>query len=482
MSVVVGKLVRCRKAFLRDKCIDLDSIKTDLTIHGTRNAVGSSRQPLVTYYERGGYIYLPKAYGMLLAKRERLTFSRIDNAGDPINVTFRGKLRANQVRVVQDTICTLRQSEGAIMNMYCGFGKTTCCNFITCDLQLKTLILVHSSSLVEQWKQRIQTFVKGSNVGLIRQKTFDIEGKTHVIGLMQSICKRDYGRAAFNSFGLTVIDECHHVCAESLSKCLQKAGSRYRLGLSATPFRKDGFTPFLFQAVGAIACTVARDKSTQDMDVHAVQLSIGPTQVHYVRRAGKQSVNIARMINDITEFDQRTDVVVRFIRKHAKGDRHVMVLSDRREHLRQMHARLMRGAGSQYTAAFMVGGASAAQMHLAEKATVIFATYAYASEGVDVPSLDTLVFASPRVDIVQTSGRILRKHKNKKKPLVVDFIDKFSLFQRQFSKRLVYYKKLGANVTHMDQLQRVCPELRGAEPHNGDKPQKKRKFAFVFPS
>jgi len=82
MSVVVGKLVRYRKAFLRDKRIDVDSIKKDLTIHGTQSAVGSSRQPLITYYERGGYIYLPKAYGISLAKRERLTFSRIDSSDE----------------------------------------------------------------------------------------------------------------------------------------------------------------------------------------------------------------------------------------------------------------------------------------------------------------------------------------------------------------------------------------------------------------
>jgi len=157
-----------------------------------------------------------------------------------------------------------------------------------------------------------------------------------------------------------------------------------------------------------------------------------------------------------------------------------MVLSDRREHLRQMHTRLMHRAGTAYTAAFMVGGASAAHMHLAEKATVIFATYAYASEGVDVPSLDTLVFASPRVDVVQTTGRILRKHRNKKKPLVVDFIDVFSLFQRQFSKRLTYYKKLGANVTYMNQSQRECAEVRSAEQSTDGQASRKRKFAFVF--
>eukprot|EP00752_Nemacystus_decipiens_P017453 g15647.t1 len=137
--------------------------------------------------------------------------------------------------------------------------------------------------------------------------------------------------------------------------------------------------------------------------------------------------------------------------KHAAGGRQVMLLSDRREHLRAVHAELMVVKGDSYTTSFMVAGVSAEAMLLAAKAAVIFATYAYASEGVDVPTLDTVVFATPRVDVIQTTGRILRKHKDKKRPLVVDFIDVFSVFKNQFSKRLRYYKKLGARVTHMDQ-------------------------------
>ena len=475
MAVVVGRLVRYSKKFLHDHQADIDAVKADLTIQGNKTFEFGSRDPLVTYFESGDYIYVPKVYGIELAKDKGYAFSRIDTAGEKINVTFTGKLRDNQVRAVRETIDAIRASEGAVMNMYCGFGKTTCCNYITCQLNMKTLILVHSSSLVQQWKERIQQFVRGARVGLIRQNTFDVEGKTHVIGLMQSICKREYDRKAFRTFGLTVIDECHHVCAESLSKCLQKAGSRYRLGLSATPFRKDGFTPFLFQAVGAISCTVERDHSTQDIDVHAVQLDVAPVTVHYVHRAGKKSVNIARMITELSEHEGRTAAIVHALHKHARVGRQVMVLSDRREHLHSMHESLVSTCGAQYTTSFMVGGVTAEAMRLAERARVIFATYAFASEGVDVPSLDTVMFSTPRVDVVQTTGRILRKHDDKQKPLVVDFVDVFSLFQNQFSKRLRYYKKLGATVTYLNQLLRV----RDNKDSEDTRP-KRAKFAFVM--
>lgn len=451
MAVVVGRLVRLRKSFLLETHTDLAHMKAELTVQGVKTSDFGSRQPLITYKERGDYIYVPKAFGLHFARRNEYTFSRIDHPGEEINVCFAGKLRDNQVQPVRDTIEALRATEGAVMHMYCGFGKTTCCNFVSCNLKLKTLVLVHSTSLLEQWKQRIECFVTGASVGVIRQSTFDVTGRTHVIGLMQSICKRDYPPHSFASFGLTVIDECHHVCAENLSKCLQKAGSRYRLGLSATPFRKDGFTPFLFQAVGAISCTVDRDHTTQDMDVHAVQLDVGPEAVHYVRRAGKQSINLARMITDLTEHERRTAFIVRCVHRHAASGRQVMLLSDRREHLATIHSEIMRLQGDSYTTSFMVGGVSPEAMRAAETAKIILATYAYASEGVDLPTLDTVVFATPRVDVVQTTGRILRKHDDKQKPLVVDFVDVFSVFKNQFSKRTRYYKKLGARVIYMDQ-------------------------------
>ncbi|CAN0376784.1 unnamed protein product, partial [Laminaria digitata] len=81
---------------------------------------------------------------------------------------------------------------------------------------------------------------------------------------------------------------------------MHKAGTRYRLGLSATPFRKDGYTQYLFLSIGDISSTVSRKSDTQELQVQSVQIMNGPTEVHFVRRAGgKRSVNTARMINDL---------------------------------------------------------------------------------------------------------------------------------------------------------------------------------------
>lgn len=107
MAVVVGRTVRISKSFLENESIEIAALKADLTIKGKKTSDFVSRKPLVTYRERGGYIYVPKAYGIALAKDKRYAFARIDHPGKKIEVSFTGRLRDNQVQPVQDTISTL---------------------------------------------------------------------------------------------------------------------------------------------------------------------------------------------------------------------------------------------------------------------------------------------------------------------------------------------------------------------------------------
>ena len=77
---------------------------------------------------------------------------------------------------------------------------------------------------------------------------------------------------------------------------------------------------------------------------------------------------------------------------------------------------------------------------------MLISTYQYCSEGFDLPRLDTLFLVSPRSDIEQSVGRILRKHVDKQTPLVLDFVDNFSVFESQCVKRLQYFEQLGCNI------------------------------------
>lgn len=444
---IVSRRVRIPKT-----CIPRSKVVQDLVISDKRDSDFGVRPSMKTYEELPNHFLVPKAYGLKYIRENNLPFRSVIPEGDKIDVSFKGRLRDAQVPVVDDAMESLVRDEGAVLNLYCGFGKTTCANMVSTRLGLKTLVLVHTSALAEQWKERIEQFVEGSSVGIIRQKTFDIEKRTHVVGLMQTISKRTYQRGTFDSFGLMIIDECHHVCAEQLSKCIEVSGTKYRLGLSATPFRKDGFHPFLWSSIGNIAVTIERSSGTQELLVEAVLVVNGPRTVHTTKRKfGKSAVNMSRMVSDLCEARERTALLTACITEKAREGRHVIVLSDRRLHLEIIGLSL---TDNFIHHVFMVGGKKRPenqenQGDQKNQHPVILATYSFTSEGVDIPSLDTAVFATPRSDVVQTTGRILRKFADKKTPLVVDFVDSPFVFRNQFRKREVYYASLGGRIEKM---------------------------------
>ena len=446
-TCVISRRVRIPKTFLKKSRVD-----SDLVICDTRNPDFGIRENMKTYEELPKHFLVPKAYGLRYIRENNLPFRAVIPEGEKIDVSFKGQLRTAQVPVVDSAMKSLVREEGAVLNLYCGFGKTTCANMVSCRLGLKTLILVHTSALAEQWKERIEQFVQGCSVGMIRQTTCDIEGRTHVVGLMQSISKRKYEKGTFGSFGLMIIDECHHVCAEQLSECMKVAGTKFRLGLSATPYRKDGFHHFLWSSIGEIAVTMERSSSTQELLVEAVLVTTGPSTVHSTKRKfGKSVVNMSRMVSDLCDTDEsspRSYLLAKTIKGKVEEGRHVIVLSDRRQHLVVIE-QLLDSFG--VPTRFMVGGQKKKQQEISANSRVILATYAFTSEGVDIPSLDTAVFATPRSDVVQTTGRILRKFPDKKTPLVVDFVDSPFVFRNQFKKRVRYYESLGGKIDYLDE-------------------------------
>ena len=104
-----------------------------------------------------------------------------------------------------------------------------------------------------QWYDRIGEFIPDAKIGKIQQDTIDIEGKDIVLAMVQSLSMKEYPEDTFESFGLVIFDECHHLGAEVFSKCMAKVQSKYMLGLSATPNRKDGLRKVFEWYIGDIA-------------------------------------------------------------------------------------------------------------------------------------------------------------------------------------------------------------------------------------
>lgn len=388
-------------------------------------------------------LHLPRFYGMLTlgnaAKDTRVL-------GQPMHadLAFAGTLSSTNPPQVQATTVVLAQLRllgGATLVLPCGFGKTVCSLWLAFQLRRRTLILVHSEALADQWCERISTFLPKAVIGRVQQDTVQVDDTDFVVGLIQSVVKRDYDAATvFDTFGLLIVDEAHHVAAPMFSKALPKIKARYVLGLSATPNRADGLGVALEWLLGPVAFRAQR--VFERVCVNMITYTRGD-ELEVTNRRGDPMCST--MLTNLATDVVRTDFIVEQIAAQAAQGRNIIVLSDRLDQLQSIETQLHE-LHPDYTVGRVVGGMKAAQRDAGFQARILLSTYTYASEGIDIPRLDTLVMATPRGNIEQTVGRILRPHPTKQEPLVIDIRDNFSMFSGMSWKRFSYYKGVGYTV------------------------------------
>ncbi len=429
---------------------DLHKLKDSLTLKDSRSINNGSRI-MTCYSETSEYLEIPKHYCIGYAEEKGLNIIYNQSCGsNTLDISFKGSLREHQVDIVTKTLQSIRSVEGAVLSVPCGFGKTALALYISTQLKKKTLILVHTSALFDQWKERVSSFVNSASIGTIRGPVFDIDGKTHVIAFIQSIVSRIYDVEQLSTFGFLIVDEAHHLGARTLSTSISKIGCKYRLGLSATTDRKDGCTDFLFWSLGPLL-TNKIVTSHPDMRVFNIHLKNGPSEMVWLHRYGKKEIHFSRMISNLCEQTEkstfRTSVIVNWISRCYRVNRKIIVLSDRTKLLLDIQDSLIRSVDvpiDARTIFFMTG--STKNREVPSNYRIILTTYALTSEGFDQPDLDTLVMASPRSDIIQSVGRILRVHPNKRTPLIIDMIDCSFPFHNLHHKRTKYYKELDAQL------------------------------------
>ena len=210
------------------------------------------------YLESPKKLYIPRFYG--LSKFGKPDINKITN-GKTIDINFKGGLRVEQLPIFDVSYKQIIDTGGGIVSLKCGGGKTVLALYILSQLKLKTLVVVHKDFLMTQWYDRILEFIPDAKIGKIQQDTIDIEDKDIVLAMVQSLSMKEYPEDTFESFGLVIFDECHHLGAEVFSKCMAKVQSKYMLGLSATPNRKDGLRKVFEWYIGNIAYIT---KETQD--------------------------------------------------------------------------------------------------------------------------------------------------------------------------------------------------------------------------
>ena len=309
---------------------------------------------------------------------------------------------------------------------------------ILSQLKRKTLVIVHKEFLIEQWIERIEQFLPHARIGLIRQKKVDVHNKDIVIGMLQSISMKSYPDEVFADFGLCIVDECHHISAEVFSRSLPKIGCKYMCGLSATPKRDDGLSKVFEFYLGPIVYKLDR-KGGDNVRVNVININSNVEDYTREELTNYGKVCMSKMINNICEYRKRTQMIVSIVLDMVEEGRKIIILSDRRGHLKDFYD--MISESGKGTVGYYVGGMKPQDRKASESCDVILGTYSMASEGMDIPTLDSIVFASPKSNIVQAIGRVLRKKHLERPALVYDIVDNFSSFYRQGIKRKRFYKR-----------------------------------------
>lgn len=426
---------------------------TQLTLERKANecADNGPPEPLITTFEdQLGNLHLPRFEG------RRLFGPCIDVRSNgesmDINVVFAGKLCSTTPPQVQATNAVMHQLEkhgGAMLILPCGFGKTVCALWLAHALNRRALVIVNSSNLLRQWKKRVEQFLPLARIGVIQQDVAQGDNCDVVIAMLQSLSKKQYADTLLAGFGTVIVDEAHHIAAPMFSRAMRKLPARNIIGLSATPDRPDGLGIALNWFMGVEAYRAQRVQ--ERVDVRMITYTRG-NQEELVYRNGK--VRYPEMVNRMVADVARQQLVHSLISRYYAIGRHVLVLCDRREQVTDV-ARLLAISHPLLKVGVVLGGMKEGVTEPALSCQVIVSTYHYFSEGADVPRLDTLILATPRGNIEQALGRILRPHPEKATPLVVDICDSFSLFAGMMWKRHGYYRKNKYWVVRMDDSEDV---------------------------
>jgi superfamily II DNA or RNA helicase len=395
----------------------------------------SKPQPFPVYRESKNKIYVPIFYGMeVYGEPDEI---RIDD-GKKINVSFKGELRPKQKPVVKKFMKHIKKKNSGLLALHTGFGKTCLALNIISKIKLKTIIIVHKEFLLRQWVERIEQFLPDAKVGKIQAKTIDTEGKDIVICMLQSLSMKEYPKDMFREYGFSIYDEVHHLGAEVFSKAFYKVVTKYSLGLSATINRKDGLTKVIKWFLGDVVCKLER-KGEDNVLVKVINYETTDEDFNKIETDWRGQIKYTTMVKKLCEFNNRSEFILKVLSDLLKGNpnQQIMILAHQKKLLQYLHDAIRHRTIA--TVGYYVGGMKEKDLKISEGKKVIIATYAMAEEGLDIKSLTTLIMATPKVDVRQSVGRILRQKHNE--AVVVDIVDSHSLFQRHFTKRKTFYRK-----------------------------------------
>ena len=430
-----------------------DLIRGTLTVKPYVPAVFVNPQYVTKYKvftEDSEYLYVPKHFGLLTFGEFKSSTRNVEQTNEKF-WKFEGSIREAQTEVVNSFLKP--EPHDGVISLQTGGGKTVCALYIASILRHRTIVLVHNTFLRDQWIDRIKSFLPNARIGTVQGDTVDIKDRDIVVAMLQSISMKDYPANTFESFGFLIVDECHHIASESFSQAIPKLTCKHMLGLSATPERKDRLMRVINWFLGPILYTSNNaDKADENVrvEVHEFEPSDNAYNDIIYNHAGVMFTSL--MINKVVDYAPRNLLLIELLKDIIEEpDRQILVMSDRVEHTVTLFD--MLPVEIQAMACVLGRKVKAAQRaEWCSTKRILIATYAMTKEGFDVATLNTLLIATPRPDVDQIVGRILRVEKTGRKtdPLIIDVVD--PAFRRQFQERLSLYRKRNYSVTKMKLL------------------------------
>jgi hypothetical protein len=391
--------------------------------------------------------YVPRAWGAAAYGPAEENVLPIGLALRP-ELVFQGKPYDYQEAIIASF---MNAGANGLICVPCGKGKTFMALGIAARLKKRFLVVVDKEFLMNQWRGEMEALLPGIRVGIVQGPKREIDPAKYdcSICMIQTICGQDIADGLFADYGFTVFDECHHLGAQHFSKTLQRIQTRCMLGLSATPTREDGLSKVFTWFLGEPVYWEKVREPDPTVEVKGVFIETKDETYNTVPTDWRGEVVMARLLGNILGCEDRNREILRWIRRLAEEpSRRILVLSERIGHLNRIEE-LVKEADPALTMAYYVGGMKeAVREQGAASARILLASYAMASEAMNIKTLNAVILASPRKSVEQSTGRILRVRPDQRQvaPMIVDIVDEHSMYQSQWRKRLTYYRKCAYQV------------------------------------
>lgn len=377
---------------------------------------------------RGGGLWIPRGYLrrlILLCRRQGFPYRIEDRRRLLPSVDFRfsGRLKPFQ----KDAVAAMLTKEFGTLCAPTGSGKTVMALKIIAARSQPVMIVVHTKDLAYQWIERIQEFLgmPAHTVGLIGDGKKNV-GEEITVALVQSLYK--CADEAARHIGFLVVDECHRCPSRTFTEAVGEFDSKYMLGLSATPWRRDKLTKLIFWHLGDMHHKVDQERLVKSGDILSAEVVFRETEFKPYYDPVKE---YSKMLSELTSDDARNRLIAEDIAAEVRDNTGIcLVLSDRKKHCETLQALLRfrhKISSHLLTGDVGIGERQAVLKQLGQgEVRVLLATGQLIGEGFDHRDLSLLFLATPikfSGRVLQYLGRVLRPAPGKKKARVYDYVD-----------------------------------------------------------